>query len=353
MFRARTILAWGCALLTVQSPSLAGAQQTSGRTGIERSRTADSPSNGAGNQSDRPATDGEESPDDRRGIREFEDVQVERMRPSELPPPMETELPKVLKGADRPTGTPPSREELRSTADRVRRRTHRLVALREQSLPGDTALTVRTGHAVRLRAPQGEMSFLVTTYFWLKDARELYLVPSELTPPGDSGNGPPTAARRSLDEVTISLDDQGQQGSGWIAEHRDQLVPARLFRPDRDRNLVAVVPGEQGALEGPAKGLPLFDLEEKSPTWLYGFSPSVHPNLQTARVLPSHPDDRSLAYYLQSTFPANYGAPIVSPDGSVLVLTAFPNPDDQSTSLVIPPEPLATYLSELRESARD
>ena len=47
-----------------------------------------------------------------------------------------------------------------------------------------------------------------------------------------------------------------------------------------------------------------------------------------------------------------FGAPIVSTDGELVVLTAFRHPKDRQTTRVIPPIPIRNYLTSVREVAR-
>jgi len=107
------------------------------------------------------------------------------------------------------------------------------------------------------------------------------------------------------------------------------------------------VPDDPGALGMPDRGLELFEADDSSPTRLYGYSPRTGRGLEETKLLDSHPDAESLVYYLQTPYAAVFGAPIVSSDGELLVLTAFPHPNRDSTVLVVPPAPIATYLEDV------
>lgn len=299
------------------------------------------------------------------GIRRFEDVTVKRIRPEELPPAESTKIPKVLRGGRLPS--PPSLEQLKATAQRVRPRVFEMVAIQRPRAPGKATPIVHRGHAVFVKGPVEEgPPVLVTTFFWLSDAEKLYLVPrSRSTGDGHGSEDEglkteraagknanlPRARRRDLDEVTVD-----GRTKRWLEENRDELVAARLFHPDEHRNLVVVVPESLEKLGLPSDGLELLDLTRESPTRLYGLSPHAGDGLTQTSILGGQKSHKALMYYLQTGFRPVFGAPIVSTDGKLLVLTAFRHPKKKKkkniTTLVIPPEPLRNYLKEVQRKAK-
>ena len=287
-------------------------------------------------------------PPKRPGIKQFDDVTVERKRPDALPPAQRTELPAVLRGRANKLPKPPSAKQLEATEGRVRARVYELVATQIPKAPGETTTLLHRGHAVLVS--QGDKAdtppILISTYFWLKDIEELYLVPKDADiPSADGTSRRHEVERRSLSEVTVS-----GEGEGWLNKYRDELVEAKLYEPDEHRNLVTVVPQPVDALDLPDDGLALFDLENTSPTRLYGYSPQDPNGFRQTRLLASNPKDEALVYYLQTAYPAVFGAPIVSTDGRLLVLTAFRHPKDPEKTLVIPPEPIAAYLEDVLDN---
>jgi len=281
----------------------------------------------------------------RPGVESFDTTSRERVRPDELPPPSanDTDLPDVLRNNDGKLPEPPSMEELSETGDRVGERVYELVSIQRPRAPGDSTAIVHRGHAVVVAGGRDAPPVLLTTYLWLQKSERLYLVPRSLSSRkvGERG-GTPTAEHRSLDEMTVD-----GKADAWLEEHGEDLVRARLFKPDRHRNLAAVVPDSPDELDLPERGLDLFDPESGSPTRLYGFSPKTGGALEETKLLESHPDAESLTYYLQTTYSVPFGAPIVSADGRLLVLTAFEHPKQHGPVLAIPPAPIAAYLRDV------
>lgn len=279
-----------------------------------------------------------DKPPKRPGVKQFDDVTVKRVRPEALPPASNTEIPDVLRGRANQLPSPPDVDELEKTGNYVERRVYELISFQRSKAPGESTPIIHRGHAVVVSTEDGETPILLTTYFWLKKTERLFIVPRP-NKSNEHDDGTPSLAKRSVEELTI---DGG--GDQWLKEHGDKLVEAKLYKPDKHRNLVTVVPSPPDALDLPKKGLELFDLENKSPTRLYGYSPETGDALAQTRLLESHPDKEALVYYLQTEYPAVFGAPIVSTDGNLLVLTAFRHPDDQEITLVIPPAPIAKYI---------
>jgi len=290
--------------------------------------------------------DGESAdrPPERPGIEQFEEVTVERERPDALPAAEGRDVPDVLRGRSNKLPKPPSRKQLQSTTARLEPRVYQLVATQKPRAPGDATTLIHRGHAVLVSdsGARANTPILITTYFWLRDARELYLVPKDASIAGSGADSRHGVQRRSLQEVSVD----GRE-DGWLTENRDELVEAKLYEPDEDRNLVTVVPQPVDALDLPDRGLQLFDLQDTSPTRLYGYTPHDPKGLRQTKLLESHPDQEALVYYFQTTFRSVFGAPIVSTDGRLLVLTAFKHPKDPEKVLTIPPKPIAAYVSDV------
>lgn len=336
--------AWGALLF----PNVLAAQEQldPGETRVQRGAPPTETEQTETEQTDE-GSDGreEDEPPPRPGVEEFEEKTRKRVRPDELPPPStgETDLPDVLRSDDGRLPEPPNMEDLQETGDRVGARVFELVSIQQPEAPGDATPIVHRGHAVVVGGGDRGPPVLITTYFWLEDAERLYLVPQSLSSGGDdTDDSKPTAERRSFEEMTVD-----GKANAWLDAHRDELVRARLFKPDRHRNLTTVVPDDPGALGMPDRGLKLFESEESSPTRLYGYSPRTGGGLEQTKLLDSHPDAEALVYYLQTPYSAVFGAPIVSSKGELLVLTAFQHPNRNSTVLAVPPAPIAAYLDDV------
>lgn len=300
----------------------------------------DSPEDASSESNDRPPP--------RPGVEQFDEVGVDRVRPDSLPPPStsETDIPAVLRNTSGNLPEPPSVERLEETSEHVRKRVFELVSVQSPDAPGDATPIVHRGHAVLVSSDEGP-PILVTTYFWLRESEKLFLAPSKLSDDKSesSDRSEPTAERRSLEEMTV--DGKTEE---WLEKRRDSLVRARLYRPDEHRNLTTVVPDDLSELDLPDEGLELFDLEEDSPVRLYGYSPQTGSGLTQTKLLESHPDEKSLVYYLQTEFDIVYGAPIVSTSGQLLVLTAFQHPNNSDIVLTVPPVPIAAYIDDVLSS---
>jgi hypothetical protein len=286
------------------------------------------------------------------GIERFEDVKMKRIRPKELPPAESTEMPKVLRQATLPT--PPSAEQLENTASKVAAHVVELVAIQQPKTPGRSTPVVHKGHAVWVQTPGDDsMPVLITSYFWLAQAEKLFIVPGDAAdeeadggPTRRASGGAPRAGRRGLDEMTID-----RRRNRWLEDPPEGVVEAKLFQPDEHRNLVTVVPQTTDGLGLPERGLDLFDLEGSSPTRLYGYN-RISGGLAQTQIGGNVSGQKALVYYLQTAFRPVFGAPIVSTDGELVVLTAFRHPKDRQTTLVIPPIPIRNYLKSVREVAR-
>jgi hypothetical protein len=283
-------------------------------------------------------------PPKRPGVREFDNISKERIRPDGLPPASRTDVPDVLRGNTKRLPEPPSGDQLRETTDRVEPRVYEVVARKTPEAPGESTSIVHRGQAVVVSHPEKEDAppILITSYFWLEDAEQIFLAPKDDGPALPDQEETPSLERRSLQEVSVD-----GRADGWLEEHRDELIEAKLYRPDDDRNLVTIVPNPPDALDLPDEGLELFDLDDDTPVRLYGFSPATGSGLQQTRILESNPKKEALMYYLQTPFRVVFGAPIVSADGELMVLTAFRHPDNREIVLTVPPAPIESYIGEV------
>ena len=334
-------------------PAVAHAQRIEIERADETERAAPSDETPESNEASR--ADGTSAEDDDEessgstpapGIPRFDDVADKRIRPGDLPPPVSNDIPSVLKKGTENLPSPPSNAQLEETAGFVRERVFEVVAIQTPEVPNTSSKIVHRGHAVWLATTrETRPPVLLTTFFWLSKAHDLYIVPPDADiqlPESDV----PEAERRTLDDVTV------QPGSEeWLESRRGDLVPAKLYKPDKHRNLVTIVPESPDALELPMPPLGLLDFDRETPVRLYGHSPKMGSGLVQTQIPASHPDSESLAYYLQTPFRAPFGAPIVNADGHVLAMTAFLHPEDAETTLVVPPAPIRAYLEEIQTEA--
>lgn len=351
-------------------------------------REQDSARDGDRNES-RPAdqnadttTDDTSTPDgtSRHGVPTFDEVDVDRVRPEDLPPRNDTSLPDVLRpvqrdgdGGSASAGggydtdalpSPPNTAQLNRTAHTVSRRVWPLVAVGHPAGSLQESPSLYRGHAV---AVGSDPPILVSSYAWLKHVDKVYLVlpadrdqtssqtdddsqkgrsTSEDRDPTDTRL--PTVPHRDMADVSI-----GTGSNEWLDANRDRLVQIDLFNPDRHRNLTTLVPRDLSAIDLPSSGLDLLDIDSDSPTRMYGHSPyAADASLQMATLAAERPTAEALSFYLQTTWRPAHGAPLVTTDGKLVTVTAMRHPGDPADqmTLVIPPAPLRSYLEEVRQA---
>jgi hypothetical protein len=343
------------ACLLTTSPSDAVAQQ--------RDANGAAPSDSPQTSSNSDDSEDPSTPDgtSRHGVQTFDDVQVERIRPGELPPRSDTSIPDVLRPAQKGSSarealpSPPEAETLQQTGSDVAARTWAVVAVDKPAGSLQETPSLFRGHAVAVGA---DPPILVTSYAWLKDVDAVYMLsrdPSRQQTTADDSDpdrsSRPTARRYDFDEATLA-----GQSSEWLDAHRDRLIQVDLFKPDKHRNLATLVPRDVSALNLPAEGLELFQIESASPSRLYGHTPyASKESLQMATLAENTPQSKALSYYLQTTWRPAHGAPLVTTDGKLVTLTAMQHPGDpaEPMTLVIPPTPLRSYLKQVRQSVAD
>lgn len=264
-------------------------------------------------------------------------VSVERIRPEDLPKPEESTFPSVLRQTDA-LPRPSSLEELRKGALEVAPRVVRVVTVQVPKPPIRPTPMLTEGHAVWVSAEDGGVRpVLLTLHSWLVDAKSIWVSPAgEKKQEGSL----PRAKRASLTEMSDSRSAEKfvrkAKREGWT-----RVVPSKV---DKHRNLTMLVADEDHQLDAPESGLRLFDTSSKPTTRVYGFSPAVGSALvATQYVEPT--GELELSYYLQTTFPAVLGAPIVTDGGELVGITVFRHPEEPGRTLVVPPLSLDRYVT--------
>jgi len=367
-------------------PDREQSEREQGDRGQDQARDDDrDESDPAGEQKSDATTDdadGTSTPDgtSRHGVPTFDEVDVDRVRPDDLPPRDDTSLPDVLRPVQRdddgasasPGGgydtdalpSPPDAAQLNRTAHTVSRRVWPLVAVVHPAGSLQESPSLYRGHAVAISS---DPPILVSSYAWLKNVDKVYLVlPADRTQESeqtdrDSRKGSstsedrdptdtrlPQAPHRDMADVSI-----GTGSNEWLDSNRDRLVQIDLFNPDRHRNLTTLVPRDLSAIDLPSSGLELLDIDSDSPTRMYGHSPyAADASLQMATLAAERPAAEALSFYHQTTWRPAHGAPLVTTDGKLVTVTAMRHPGDPTDqmTLVIPPAPLRSYLEEVRQA---
>lgn len=349
-----------------------GVHQPAAPSDSEESRpTTDQPGDDDSDDADDTAT-----PDGtfRHGVPTFDEVDVNRVRPEDLPPRDDTSLPDVLRpvqqdgdGDSTSAGdgydtdalpSPPDAAQLNRTAHTAARRVWPLVAVAHPAGSLQESPSLYRGHAVAIGS---DPPVLLSSYAWLKNVDKVYLVlPDDSDQPSDQTTDDdrdptdtrlPHAPHRDMADVSIGTDS-----NEWLDSNRDRLLQVDLFNPDRHRNLTTLVPRDLSAIDLPSSGLELLDTDSDSPTRMYGHSPyATEASLQMATLAAERPAAEALSFYLQTPWRPAHGAPLVTTDGKLVTLTAMRHPGDPSDqmTLVIPPAPLRSYLEEVRQAGDD
>lgn len=273
-------------------------------------------------------------------VRSFDEVTIERIKPHDIPGSSES-LAKRFRRVDASRlPEPPTVAELKALADAVGPRVVRVAAVTMPPRPYRQVPQITFGHAVWVSVDAKSTPMLISALHWFRDVREVYVVPDGVATPSDASAELIKARKRTLS----SLQAGGKGDLEWLEDHRDRLVPVNAARPDKHRNLVTLEAAGATALKPPAGGgLAVFDLDDPM-HYTYGYSPYAGPQVIQARVLPAVPDEEALSFYLQTEFTVRLGAPIVTEEGRLVMLTAFFHPEDTARTLAIPPQAIVSYV---------
>lgn len=272
--------------------------------------------------------------------KEFEEVEVKRIDPQDLPGPEESKFPTSLQSNNVLLPAPAKLETLRETAASISDRVVEVVALTRPNLGLVSPPVYVRGHAVWLSAaPGGADPVLVTNLHWLKGAEKIVVLPAEKRRSGAA----PQVKIRSVENQHGDLARLVEQGRG---------VPVTPVSPDKHRNLV-VLSAPVDDLAPPAAGLEFFPYEGQSPTRVYGYSPMLNHALVETKFIDVRVKEKELVFYLQSTYPVVLGAPIVTGDGRVIGMAAMRHPTDQARTLVVPPGAMLRFVRGVQEIEDD
>lgn len=262
--------------------------------------------------------------------KEFQEVEVKTIKPQDLPGPEESKFPTSLQSRN-VLPAPASLDALRETAAELSDRVVEVVAVVRPNIGTVAPPIYVRGHAVWLSAaPDAANPVLVSPYHWLRDAEKIVVLPAKKRQKGQAS----LTERRTIQHPEGDLAKLVKSGDA---------IPVALQRADEHRNL-AILSAPPDDLPVPTAGLAFFPYEGQSPTRAYGYSPQLGHALVETQFLETPPKEAELVFYLQSTYPAILGAPIVADDGRVLALTAMRHPNDQDRTLVIPPGALTRFV---------
>jgi hypothetical protein len=287
------------------------------------------------------AQDGDDS--DSGWVRQFDSVTVEQVDPGDLPTTVRPGAQTTIRTDSDELPKPATQEDLRKIVEHVDARMVQVVSVQTPPRPYRQVPMVHYGHALWISASKGAKPVLVSPLHWLQEADAVYIMPADLDAKAEVSW---KTRQRTLESVTA-----GDRGEKWLDEHRKKLIPVEPHRPDKHRNLVTLVVGEQDDDQAkkrpvsiPPSGLELFDVDNKALFRLYGYTPFFGKSLTQTSMLPTHPDDDSLAFYWQTSYPAILGAPLMSQDGKLVAINALRHPAKEDRFLAIPTGAIASYL---------
>ncbi len=280
----------------------------------------------------------DETPTDS-GMREFESVSVDRIKPHDLPTQSKPGAPTGIRTRVEDLPRAPTEDQLEATRATVRAATIRVAIVKTPPRPYRQEPRVSFGHAVRVAIPgQTDKSVVITTLDWMADADAVYVVPDELATNHAEDQDWMKVRRRTLRSVTA-----GAEGREWYEENERDLIEVALEHRDKHRNLVTLAADELDSLiQAP---LELFPYASKGLYYAYGYSPFFGNAIAQTTISPTHPDKIALSFYFQTSFPAALGAPVVSDTAKLVTITAFRHPDDANITLAIPTQAIASYLA--------
>lgn len=289
--------------------------------------------------------DGGDDAPRRDGVRDFDDVTVERVKPHDLPTQSKPGAPTGIRTRPEDLPRAPTEDTLAATRDKARAATVRVAKVETPPRPYRQEPRVSFGHAVLVEVPGkadrddgSKSTALITTLDWLAGADEVFVVPGTLATNHAEKGDWMKVRRRTLRSVTA-----GAEGREWYEENKDKLLDVELTQRDQHRNLVTLASdGIDAVADAPLK---LFPYAEKGLFYAYGFSPYFGDAIAQTTIAPTHPEKVALSFYFQTSFPAALGAPIVSDDGRLVTITAFRHPDDANVTLAIPTQAIESYLA--------
>lgn len=268
---------------------------------------------------------------------------MERIRPQDLPEATPRLPPGLIRQSATTLPRPASLNELKEGARVVEAAVVEVIAVHMPPRPYRQTPMYHRGHGVWLSDAVQSQAVLVSTFDWLEDAQTIYVLPAHLSrqlAARDPNVG--TATFRSLDSVTM-----GGLDTRWLQTHQSELIEVRRHQGTRHRNLVALVSTPPGGLSAPARALTIFDTNNALPLQAYGFSHFAGAALVPTHLIMAASENESLAFYLQNTFAAILGAPIVSPDGQLIALNALRDPAKPEISLAVPSAAITAFLQSL------
>lgn len=359
----RRTIAIACAVVCVLAASIAAAQQGVGpgesqkhiKPGEQQLPRMDSvddeeeEEDDASGHQEREDSDGSgeasNQESDREWVQEFDSVDVERIDPEEYSetaqPGGETGI--RTEGDELPRAA--EQEELRTVVERIERQVVQVVAVQTPPSPYRADPMAFYGHGLWAQPSDDDTPRLITAMSWLEDADEVFVIPHRVAHSSRDRSEWQDVHRRSLESVSA-----GDGTDAWLDDNEDKLIPVEAERPDEHKNLVTLS-ASSDRLEPPSEGMELFDPDDESLFRAYGYTPYFGASLVATTILPDHPEQRMLAFYWQTTFPAILGAPLLTEEGELVAINTFRHPHREDVFLSIPSDAVAAYLDKKTAAA--
>lgn len=275
----------------------------------------------------------------RQGVRTFDDVRVERVRPSEIP----DFRPGLPRGAtqrsiqDLPRNL--TAEELDELARHASARTVVLLASQTPPRPYRQTPMLYEGHGIFVSPHRdGSAPVLITTADWIEDAEQIFIYEGRTPRQHRRDNLP--RARQDGERPNETISD----GQRFLRQNMDKLVEVQVTRKDRQVNLAALSISDSASVQIPETGFVLHDMDEAMTASLFGFSPLIGTQPVPTRHVSEFQNQEEFSFYFLTNFQAILGAPILDRRGKLLGITALRHPSEQAFTLTIPPGAIHYFM---------
>ncbi|GEM_PF-5696606 len=259
----------------------------------------------------------------------FESLKEQRIRVGDLPKAEESIIPSQLSNK---AALPrlPKFETLNRAQKKVVPNVVEILAIQKPIGSLQRHGTLVRGHGVWVKHDGKVM--LISAGHWLNEAVAIYL---DLESKSESAN-PLSAKKESFEKRKYDRNPMK-----LIEKNPDRYLKLTTSFYDRNRNLAVL-----DAKKFPKKpeGLVLFDIENELASRIYGLSPFLGNVFVEALIFPPSEKDIYIGYYLQTNFAGILGAPLVSSEGKLVSISAYPHPTKTNLSLIIPPLALRVAL---------
>lgn len=293
--------------------------------------------------------DDDEDDEDQSQFDSFDDMNVERIRPDEIPdfhPGLPRGAQTRMDTSDLPRSL--SGEQMRKVSHHVASSTVEIVAVQTPPRPYRPTKMIYRGHALWVSPSEsGADPVLLTTADWIEEADEIYAVDADASQALSEGGlqlGGPEP--QPLEDFTADATD-------LLERHRSDLIELQVDGADQHVNLAKLDGAEGVDIATPEAGLVLHDMSAVMPGTIFGYSPAIDMTVMPVGYVDSEGLEEAYSFYFMVDFSAILGAPIVGPTGRLIGITALRHPEEPEQTLAIPPGAIHAFLGTGRAKPED